>query len=408
MEVVWTMLNGKNILLCVTGGIAVYKAAALTSKLTQAGANVKVILSESAMEFVTPLTFQALSRNDVFTNTFDEKDSKVIAHIDLGDWADLILVAPATANVIGKLANGIADNMITTTLLAATSPIWIAPAMNVNMYNHPAVVKNIQTLHDFGYQFIEPAEGHLACGYVGKGRLEEPEKIVENIQRFFQTNHPNLLGKKIIVTAGPTREKIDPVRYITNYSSGKMGYAIAAEAVQTGAEVILISGPVSIQPPGGVTLINVESAEEMYKAVMNEFDHADIVIKTAAVADYRPKNSYDQKMKKQPGDEVLELERTNDILLELGKRKKNQILIGFAAETNNVADYAKAKLVKKNANMIVANNVTSEGAGFGTDTNIVTLFKKDGTMIELPMMSKQNVAIKILEEASQLLKDEGK
>lgn len=408
MEVVWTMLNGKNILLCVTGGIAVYKAAALTSKLTQAGANVKVILSESAMEFVTPLTFQALSRNVVFTNTFDEKDSKVIAHINLGDWADLILVAPATANVIGKLANGIADNMITTTLLAATSPIWIAPAMNVNMYNHPAVVKNIQTLHDFGYQFIEPAEGHLACGYVGKGRLEEPEKIVENIQRFFQTNYPNLLGKKIIVTAGPTREKIDPVRYITNYSSGKMGYAIAAEAVQTGAEVILISGPVSIQPPGGVKLINVESAEEMYKAVMNEFDHADIVIKTAAVADYRPKNSYDQKMKKQPGDEVLELERTNDILLELGKRKKNQILIGFAAETNNVADYAKAKLVKKNANMIVANNVTSEGAGFGTDTNIVTLFKKDGTMIELPMMSKQNVAIKILEEASQLLKDEGK
>ncbi len=399
------MLNGKNILLCVTGGIAVYKAAALTSKLTQAGANVKVILSESALEFVTPLTFQALSRNDVFTNTFDEKDSKVIAHIDLGDWADLTLVAPATANVIGKLANGIADNMITTTLLAATSPVWIAPAMNVNMYNHPAVVKNIQTLHEFGYQFIEPSEGYLACGYVGKGRLEEPEIIVENIKRFFQTSHPNLSGKKIVVTAGPTREKIDPVRYITNHSSGKMGYAIAAEAVQTGAEVILISGPVSIQPPAGVRLVHVVSAEEMYEAVMKEYEHADIVIKTAAVADYRPKTSYEQKMKKQPGSETLELERTNDILLELGKRKQNQVLIGFAAETNNIAEYAQAKLVKKNTDMIVANNVTTEGAGFGTDTNIVTLFKKDGSFIELPIMSKNEIAVKILEEASQLLKD---
>lgn len=402
------MLNNKNILLCVTGGIAVYKAAALTSKLTQAGANVKVILSESAKEFVTPLTFQALSRNDVFTNTFDEKDSKVIAHIDLGNWADLILVAPATANVIGKLANGIADNMITTTLLAATSPVWIAPAMNVNMYNHPAVIKNINTLSEFGYQFIEPAEGHLACGYVGKGRLEEPEKILENIQRFFQTRYPNLSGKKVIVTAGPTREKIDPVRYITNHSSGKMGYAIAEEAFQAGAEVILISGPVSIQPPAGVRLVNVESAKDMYEAVMREYDYTDIVIKTAAVADYRPKISYDQKIKKQPGSQTLELERTNDILLELGKRKKNQILIGFAAETNNVAEYAQSKLVKKNVDMIVANNVTAAGAGFGTDTNIVTLFKQDGSSIELPLMSKKEVAIKILEEASQLLKDEGK
>lgn len=402
------MLNNKNILLCVTGGIAVYKAAALTSKLTQAGANVKVILSESAKEFVTPLTFQALSRNDVFTNTFDEKDSKVIAHIDLGNWADLILVAPATANVIGKLANGIADNMITTTLLAATSPVWIAPAMNVNMYNHPAVIKNINTLSEFGYQFIEPAEGYLACGYVGKGRLEEPEKILENIQRFFQTRYPNLSGKKVIVTAGPTREKIDPVRYITNHSSGKMGYAIAEEAFQAGAEVILISGPVSIQPPAGVRLVNVESAKDMYEAVMREYDYTDIVIKTAAVADYRPKISYDQKIKKQPGSQTLELERTNDILLELGKRKKNQILIGFAAETNNVAEYAQSKLVKKNVDMIVANNVTAAGAGFGTDTNIVTLFKQDGSSIELPLMSKKEVAIKILEEASQLLKDEGK
>lgn len=402
------MLNGKKILLCVTGGIAVYKAAALTSKLTQAGAVVKVILSESAREFVMPLTFQALSRNDVYTDTFDEKDSKVIAHIDLADWADLIILAPATANVIGKLANGIADNMITTTLLAATSPVWIAPAMNVHMYNHPAVLKNIDTLSRFGYQFIEPAEGYLACGYVGKGRLEEPEKIIENLTRFFQSSKPDLTGAKVVITAGPTREKIDPVRYITNHSSGKMGYAIAEAAVQAGAEVILISGPVTIKPPSGVWLKNVESAEEMYEAVMEEYDDAAIVIKTAAVADYRPKVSYDHKVKKQPGEQILELERTRDILFELGQKKQGQVLIGFAAETDHVAEYAQAKLTKKNTDMIVANNVKAEGAGFGTDTNIVTMYKRDGSSIELPMMSKKAVAVKILEEARQLLKDDHK
>ncbi|QED47486.1 bifunctional phosphopantothenoylcysteine decarboxylase/phosphopantothenate--cysteine ligase CoaBC [Cytobacillus dafuensis] len=400
------MLHGKKILLCVTGGIAVYKAAALTSKLTQAGADVKVILSESAEKFVAPLTFQALSRNDVFTDTFDEKDSKVIAHIDLADWADLILVAPATANVIGKLANGIADNMITTTLLAAAAPVWIAPAMNVHMYSHPAVQKNISTLYSFGYQFIEPGEGYLACGYVGKGRLEEPEKITENIINFFQTSEINLSGKKIVITAGPTREKIDPVRYITNHSTGKMGYAIAEEAVRTGAEVVLISGPVSLQAPKGVRLINVESAEEMFYEVIEEYSNAHVVIKTAAVADYRPKIIHEHKVKKQPGEQALELERTKDILYELGKEKKNQILIGFAAETENVAEYAQTKLMKKNADMIVANNVKSEGAGFGTDTNIVTFYKRDGVSIELPLMSKKEVAVKILEEASNLLRNE--
>lgn len=402
------MLHGKRILLCVTGGIAVYKAAALTSKLTQAGADVKVILSESACEFVAPLTFQALSRNDVYTDTFDEKDSKVIAHIDLADWADLILVAPATANVIGKLANGIADNMITTTMLAATKPVWIAPAMNVHMYNHPAVQQNIDTLFRFGYRFIEPGEGYLACGYVGKGRLEEPEKIVENIEIFFQPKDLKLSGKKIVITAGPTREKIDPVRYITNHSSGKMGYAIAEEAARTGAKVVLISGPVSIPAPAGVSLIQVESAEDMYQAVMKEYNDANIVIKTAAVADYRPKNSYDHKVKKQDRDESMELERTTDILMELGKNKKKQILIGFAAETDHVAEYAQKKLLKKNADMIVANNVKTAGAGFGTDTNIVTLFKRDGTVIELPLLTKNEVAIKILNEASQLLGNEMK
>ncbi|MGM0775234.1 MAG: bifunctional phosphopantothenoylcysteine decarboxylase/phosphopantothenate--cysteine ligase CoaBC [Bacillota bacterium] len=400
------MLTGKKILLCVTGGIAVYKAAALTSKLTQAGAQVKVILSESAVNFVAPLTFQALSRHDVYTDTFDEKDSKVIAHIDLADWADLILVAPATANVIGKLANGIADNMITTTLLAASSPIWIAPAMNVHMYSHPAVQKNIETLYGFGCRFIEPSEGYLACGYVGKGRLEEPESITEIISEFFKPSRLELSGRKVVITAGPTREKIDPVRYITNHSTGKMGYAIAEAAVSSGAEVVLISGPVSINAPAGLKLIKVESAEEMYQAALNEFDYADVVIKTAAVSDYRPKVASAQKMKKQPGDEVLELERTKDILFELGQKKEKQILIGFAAETEQVEAYAKGKLMKKNADMIVANNVTAEGAGFGTDTNIVTLFKKDGSSEKLPLMSKRDVAVKILEEASKLLKDE--
>lgn len=400
------MLTGKKILLCVTGGIAVYKAAALTSKLTQAGAQVKVILSESAVNFVAPLTFQSLSRHDVYTDTFDEKDSKVIAHIDLADWADLILVAPATANVIGKLANGIADNMITTTLLAASSPIWIAPAMNVHMYSHPAVQKNIETLYGFGCRFIEPSEGYLACGYVGKGRLEEPEKITEAISEFFKPSRLELIGRKVVITAGPTREKIDPVRYITNHSTGKMGYAIAEAAVSAGAEVVLISGPVSINAPAGLKLIKVESAEEMYQAALNEFDYADVVIKTAAVSDYRPKAASEQKMKKQPGDEVLELERTKDILFELGQKKEKQILIGFAAETEQVEEYAKGKLMKKNADMIVANNVTAEGAGFGTDTNIVTLFKKDGSSEKLPLMTKKDVAVKILEEASKLLKDE--
>ncbi|WP_071395388.1 bifunctional phosphopantothenoylcysteine decarboxylase/phosphopantothenate--cysteine ligase CoaBC [Bacillus tuaregi] len=399
------MLNGKNILLCVTGGIAVYKAAALTSKLTQEGAEVRVILSQSACEFVAPLTFQALSRNDVYTDTFDEKDSKKIAHIDLADWADLILVAPATANIIGKLAGGIADDMISTTLLAAVAPVWIAPAMNVHMYNHPAVQKNMATLREYGYSFIEPGEGYLACGYVGKGRLEEPENIVAKINRFFAPSEGRLSGKKIMITAGPTREKIDPVRYLTNHSSGKMGYAVAEEARREGAEVILISGPVSLAPPEGIHVVQVESAQEMYEAVMNRFADADVVIKSAAVADYRPKEYADHKIKKQPGEQVIELERTKDILMELGQRKDKQLLIGFAAETNNVSEYARKKLNSKNADMIVANNVKEAGAGFGTDTNIVTFYRKDGVTKEFPILSKKEVATKIIDEVYLLLKE---
>ncbi|WP_042356297.1 bifunctional phosphopantothenoylcysteine decarboxylase/phosphopantothenate--cysteine ligase CoaBC [Bacillus rubiinfantis] len=391
------MTKDKNILLCVTGGIAVYKAAALTSKLIQAGAAVKVIISESAAKFVTPLTFQALSRNEVYTDTFDEKNPQVIAHIDLADWADLILVAPATANTIAKLASGIADNMITTTILASTAPVWIAPAMNVHMYDHPAVKKNLAVLAEYGYQFIEPGEGYLACGYVGKGRLEEPEKIVELLRSYFSKSKP-LKGKTVLITAGPTRERIDPVRFISNHSSGKMGYALAQEAKNQGARVVLVSGPVQLPRPAGIEVIDVESAEEMYKKVLAYFADADIVIKTAAVADYRPKKVFDYKVKKQAGDTMIELERTKDILFELGQRKTHQLLVGFAAETNDVATYAKKKLAGKNADMIVANNVKTAGAGFGTDTNIVTIYKRDGSEIELPKMTKSAVAGKILEE----------
>lgn len=399
-------MRGKKILLCVTGGIAVFKAAALTSKLTQAGLEVKVILSDSASKFVTPLTFQALSRNDVHIDTFDEKNSKVIAHIDLADWADLIVVAPATANLIGKLANGIADNMITTTLLAATSPVWIAPAMNVHMYDHPAVRKNLETIRSYGYGFIEPGEGYLACGYVGKGRMEEPETIVEKIAEFFQPMNTPLKRKKVVVTAGPTREKIDPVRYITNYSSGKMGYAIAEQARNLGAEVTLITGPVSIKPPLGVKVIHVESAQDMLDATIAQYESSDLVVKTAAVADYKPKTVSDRKIKKQEGNESITLERTKDILFELGKIKKHQVLVGFAAETDHVEEYALRKLEKKNADMIVANNVSEEGSGFGTDTNKITIYKRDGHSISLPLMTKQEAAKTLLLEALKLLPKE--
>ena len=389
------MLENRKILLCVSGGIAVYKAVALVSKLSQAGASVKVIMTRSAQQFVQPLTFQVMSRNDVYTDTFDEKDSSVIAHIDLADWADLIIVAPGTANVIGKLANGIGDDMVTTTLLAATAPIWIAPAMNVHMYDHPAVKRNIQQLHEDGIRFIEPSEGFLACGYVGKGRLEEPEKITELVKGFFSLEH-KLRGKKVVVTAGPTRERIDPVRFLTNFSSGKMGYAMAGAAAEMGAETILISGPVSLPVPSGVTRIQVESAEDMLQAVETHFDTANYVIKTAAVADYRPETVADKKLKKQEGASTIALERTVDILQYLGEHKKKQVLIGFAAETNNVGQYAKDKLERKNADYIIANDVTEAQAGFESDTNRVTVYGKNGFEQDFEMMSKQQLARQLL------------
>lgn len=398
------MIANKNILLCVSGGIAVYKAVALVSKLTQSGAHVKVMMTESATRFVTPLSFQVMSKNDVYIDTFDEKNSEVIAHIDLSDWADLVIVAPATANIIGKLANGIADDMVTTTLLATTAKVWIAPAMNVHMYDHPAVKRNIERLASDGYEFIEPSEGFLACGYVGKGRLEEPEKIVTLVEAFFQPKHLPLKGKKVVISAGPTRERIDPVRYLTNFSSGKMGYAMASAAQNLGAKTILVSGPVSLTPPTGVNVISVESAEEMLQAILKEYDDADIVVKTAAVADYRPKVKLSQKMKKQAGDSYIELERTTDILFTLGQLKKKQLLIGFAAETNDVLNYAKGKLVKKNADYIIANDVSKSDRGFGTDTNTVTLVGKEDFQQAFVHLPKEELAVQLF---TTILKREG-
>ncbi|WP_028782724.1 bifunctional phosphopantothenoylcysteine decarboxylase/phosphopantothenate--cysteine ligase CoaBC [Thalassobacillus devorans] len=384
------MLKGKRIVLGVSGGIAVYKASALTSKLVQAGAEVKVVMTESAVEFVTPLTFQALSRNPVYTDTFDEKDPRYIAHIDLADWADLFLIAPATANIIGKLANGIADDMLSTTLLATEAPVYVAPAMNVHMYAHPAVIKNMTTLDQWGYKFIEPGEGYLACGYVGKGRLEEPETIVQVLDNI---DAPGWLhGKRVLITAGPTREKIDPVRYFTNPSSGKMGFALAEEAARLGAAVTLVAGPVQQKTPAGVNRIDVTTAEEMYQAVLANYKGQDIVIKSAAVADYRPAVTYDKKMKKQPGEYVVEMERTKDILKKLGEEKDRQFLVGFAAETDNPVPYGKEKLEKKNLDAIVINNVADEGAGFGHDTNRAVYINHKFEETELPMMSKKQLA----------------
>ena len=393
-------MDKKNILLCVTGGIAVYKAVALASKLTQANFNVKVMMTESAQKFVNPLSFQVMSKNDVFYDTFDEKDSGVIAHIDLADWADLVVVAPATANVIGKIANGIADDMVTTTLLATTAPVWIAPAMNVHMYDHPAVLRNIDTLYRDGYRFIEPSEGYLACGYVGKGRLEEPENITALVTQHFLPKKQPLKGKKVVVSAGPTRERVDPVRFLTNFSTGKMGYSMAEAARDLGAEVVLVSGPTNLATPTGMKVVQVESAQNMYEAIMAEYDSAHIVIKTAAVADYRPKNTHGQKMKKQPGDAVLELERTIDILATLGAQKKHQLLIGFAAETNDVENYGTEKLHKKNADYIVANDVTEEGSGFGTDTNSVILISKTGNE-KFKQLPKKELAVQLLQTIAQ-------
>jgi len=400
------MIKNKRILLGVTGGIAAYKACDLTSKLTQRGADVRVIMTESATKFVSPLTFQALSRNPVYIDTFDEKDPKKIAHIDLADWAEIALVAPATANIIGKMANGIADDMLTTTLLATRAEIYIAPAMNVHMYANPAVVRNMKKLEHWGNHFIEPGAGYLACGYVGKGRLEEPETIIQTIEHH-QSASTILAGKKILVSAGPTREKIDPVRFFTNRSSGKMGFELAEAAARFGAEVTLVTGPVALntQQPK-INRIDVTTAEDMYGVMTKHFSENEIVIKAAAVADYRPKQTFDEKMKKQSGDLTVEMERTQDILQTLGEHKTNQFVVGFAAETTNHIENGKDKLARKHLDAIVVNNIATEGAGFEGDTNIVTYINKDHQVEDIALAPKRQIAEQILMLIHRDLEDE--
>lgn len=394
------MLKDKNILLGVTGGIAAYKIANLASMLKKHGANVKVIMTENACQFITPMTFETLTAQKVYTDTFDRNFEFKVDHIELGKWADVFLIAPATANVIGKLANGIADDMLTTTALAMRCPIVVSPAMNTTMFENKVVKHNIMKLRTYGMDIILPASGHLACGDSGAGKMPEPEMLLEYIKRAVYKKK-DLVGKKVCVSAGPTREAIDPVRYISNNSTGKMGVEIAKIAAYRGAKVSLIMGPSNVFVPDFINRIDIKSAEDMYEEIMKISDSQDIIIKAAAVADYTPANYSDEKIKKKDGDLSIELSRTKDILKELGERKENnpkkQFICGFSMETENMEENSKNKLAKKNADMIVANNVKVEGAGFGTDTNVVTIFTKDNE-IRLDKLSKLEVAEKIFDE----------
>ncbi|MDO6354150.1 bifunctional phosphopantothenoylcysteine decarboxylase/phosphopantothenate--cysteine ligase CoaBC [Caloramator sp. CAR-1] len=385
----------KNVVLGVTGGIAAYKALDLVSKLRKKDINVDVIMTESATKFVTPLSFQSLSQNQVIVDMFLEPKSWEIQHISLADKADVLAIVPATANVIGKIANGIADDMLTTTVMATKAPVLIAPAMNVNMYENPIVQRNIQILKQYGYHIIEPIEGRLACGYVGKGKLNDIDLIFDYIEMLLEKKK-DYLGKKVLVTAGPTVEYIDPVRFISNRSSGKMGYAIARAARNRGAEVILITGPTNIAPPVGVKVIRVKTAEEMFKEVMKYYPEVDIAIKAAAVADYKVEGTSKVKIKKTEDSFELKLIKNKDILQEMGKAKSKQILVGFAAETNDLIKNAKLKLEGKNLDMIIANDVTEENSGFDHDTNTVKIIKNDGQIIQLPNMLKEELANIIL------------
>lgn len=393
------MLNGKNVVLGVTGGIAVYKAVDLVSRLRKQGANVYVVMTEHAKSFVTPLTFQSMSQNYVTHDMFEEPKTWDVEHIALAKRADIFVVAPATANVIGKVAHGIADDFLTTTLMATKAQVVFAPAMNTNMYENPITQKNIESLKALGYQFIEPGSGRLACGDVGAGKMAEPEQILEYIIDYFKPVAQPLKGKKVMISAGPTVERIDPIRFITNRSTGKMGYAIAKVAAQMGAEVTLVSGPTQLPTPEGVRRIDVESALDMYQVFMDGMDQQDIIIKTAAVADYRPAMPSEQKIKKADGELSLSFVRNPDILQAIGERKTHQVLIGFAAETENVIEYAQKKILKKHLDFIVANNVSVEGAGFGTDTNLVTIIDKEDNQTELPQMTKEDIAGVILQKA---------
>ena len=397
------MLKDKTVVIGVSGGIAVYKVCDVVSRLKKLGANVHVIMTKSATEFVAPLTFQSLSQNYVVSDMFEEPKTWDVEHISLAKKADVFLIAPATANVIGKIACGISDDMLSTTVMATKGKVLIAPAMNTNMYENPIVQRNIDTLKALNYDFIEPESGRLACGDMGKGKLASPENIVEAVVSTL-TKKQDLKGERIIITAGPTVEAIDPVRYLTNRSTGKMGYAIAKEAIGRGAEVTLVSGPTKLEPPKNLRkFIKIESAQQMYEAVLDNLDENQIIIKSAAVADYKPKSYCNKKIKKNDDDLVIGLDRNKDIAYEIGKIKNDKILVGFAAETNDLIQNAKGKVKKKNLDFIVANDLTKEGAGFGVDTNIVKIIDKDGIISEYPIMKKEEVANVILDKVKSLL-----
>lgn len=387
----------KCVVIGVTGGIAVYKALDVISALRKKDIEVHVIMTESASKFVNPLTFQSISQNMVVTDMFAEPKAWEIQHISLAQKADLMLIAPATANVIGKISNGIADDMLSTTVMATKAKVLIAPAMNTNMYQNPIVQNNISKLKDFGYKFIEPASGRLACGDIGIGKLADVNTIVERVIEELEDKEQDLLGKKVLVSAGPTIAPIDPVRYITNRSTGKMGYAIAKEARDRGAEVILVSGPTNLEPPKNVKIINIKTNEEMKKEILQNFKWADIVIKSAAVADYKPKEYSKEKIKKGEGDLNICLNRDNDILKFLGEIKTHQVLVGFAAESDNVLENAERKLKNKNLDFIVANDITSSDTGFGSEDNKVVILSKNNEKLELEKMSKKKVASNIFD-----------
>ncbi|MCR5703026.1 MAG: bifunctional phosphopantothenoylcysteine decarboxylase/phosphopantothenate--cysteine ligase CoaBC [Eubacterium sp.] len=388
------MLKGKTIVLGVTGSIAAYKTANLASALKKKNADVHVIMTKNATNFINPITFESLTGNKCLVDTFDRNFEFQVEHVSLAQRADIFLVAPASANVIGKIANGIADDMLTTTIMAAKCPKLISPAMNTNMFENPIVQDNLTKLKHYGYQIIDPAEGYLACGDTGKGKMPEPEVLLEHIIKEIAFEK-DLKGTKVLVTAGPTMERLDPVRYITNHSTGKMGYALAKNAMLRGADVTVITGKTATAKPNFVKVIEIESAQEMFEEVCNNFPQTDVLIMSAAVADYRPKNQANEKMKKKEGDLSLELERTKDILGTISEMKTNQFVCGFSMETENMIENSKKKLEKKKLDMICANNLKVDGAGFGVDTNVVTVITKN-EMVELPLDSKEKVAENIL------------
>lgn len=398
------MLKGKNVVLGVTGSIAAYKIANLASALVKLHADVTVIMTQNAANFINPITFETLTGNKCLVDTFDRNFQYSVEHVSLAKKTDIFLVAPASANVIGKMANGIADDMLTTTILACKCPKLVSPAMNTNMYENPIVQDNLKKLSRYGFEIIDPAVGYLACGDTGAGKMPEPEVLLAYILRTI-AHEKDMAGKKVLVTAGPTREKIDPVRFISNHSTGKMGYAIAENCMRRGAEVTLISGPVAIAPPPFVKVLPVVSAADMAEAVKKCSDSQDIIIKTAAVADYRPAHPAEEKIKKKDSDSMLELARTEDILAYLGaNKKKQQFICGFSMETENMLVNSRAKLEKKNVDMIVANNLKEAGAGFGTDTNVVTFITRDECK-ELELMSKSEVAEALVTEILSHLKN---